>query len=121
MNRFIIGPIGVLSLVAALFAVGCAVDQTDGGDERTEHSDDSESVASGSDAQEIRLGGRPMFEHRTKKPASDVCVGCGPVPDPWVNGPVPDPWTSSSSSSSSGGSNGGSSNGGSGNSSSGKP
>ncbi|MBX3204314.1 MAG: hypothetical protein KF764_04560 [Labilithrix sp.] len=127
MNRFIIGRFGVVSLLAALFAAGCAFEQTgDDSDEQIETDDGSQLTGGGGGADEANGARRlPVKQGSlTPKKADESCVGCGPVPDPWASGPVPDPWTSSSggSNSSSGGSNGGSnsSSGGS-NSSSGKP
>lgn len=105
MNRFIIGRLGVVSLLAALLALGCAIEQSsDGGDDQTETGDESsQMVGTGTTGDEqVSAGEGSLLKHNTdgRRPESGVCPGCGPLPDPWKKmGPLPDPWSSSSSSS----------------------
>ena len=109
MNRFIIGGFGVLSLLAVLLA-GCAVEQTErGAEDQSAETNDSNVILNGSQA----VGSSQVAAPTTGKPEHALCMGCGPLPDPWKMGPLPDPWTSSSgggssgtTSSSSGGSSG---------------
>ena len=111
MNRFIMGRLGIVSLLAALLALGCAIEQTtDGGDDQTETGGESSHSGIGTTADEqVSAGEHSLLELGTgaRRPDNGVCPGCGPLPDPWKKmGPLPDPWSSSSSSS--GGSSSGS-------------
>lgn len=112
MNRFSIGRLALVSFLAAVFAVGCAFEQASGGDEDGTEQGDGRSGTAGlgtSADEQTSAGEGPMLKHSSdpQKPDNSVCVGCGPLPDPWKKmGPLPDPWTSSSggsTSSSSGG------------------
>jgi len=102
MNRLIIVRLGAISLLAALLALGCAVEQTtDGGEDQSDPSvDGSHMVGIGvSGEEQVSAGERPTPSHRTgpRVPEASGCVGCGPLPDPWKKmGPLPDPWSSSS-------------------------
>ncbi|MBX3211626.1 MAG: hypothetical protein KF850_06305 [Labilithrix sp.] len=117
MNRFSIGRLGVISLLGALLAAGCAFEHVV--DEESEEmigvDDTAHLTGAGDDRDhETSSASTKGLRHGSMVPkqADDACLGCGPVPDPWSNGPVPDPWSSSSggSNSSSGGSTGGGSN-----------
>ncbi len=107
MNRFIIGRLGAVSLLAALLAVGCAVEQSTNGDDDQVGSDSDGAQVGGIGTtadEQISAGDPSVIKHNrrgSKTPDNGICPGCGPLPDPWQMGPLPDPWSSSS-----GGSNG---------------
>ena len=113
MNRFIMGRLGVFTLLAALAAVGCAVEQGTGNDDTTAQGEDgseSDGVGTTNDEQ-ISAGEQFVIGYGVpgNRPDEGVCAGCGPLPDPWKKmGPLPDPWTTpdEESSSSSSGSSG---------------
>ena len=108
MNRFVIGALGVVSLVLVAFAVGCAgVTTTETAEEGIvplQDDDTQDDIGSASDEKVVRSGRSVMKTNvaPARSASTGACAGCGPVPDPWANGPVPDPWSDPSSSSSSG-------------------
>jgi len=112
MNRFVIGSLGVVSILLAAFGVGCAgVTSTETAEEGIVSLSDDDSYADvGGDTDPLTgRSGRSVVHSNvdpTRKRTANACAGCGPVPDPWANGPVPDPWSEPSSSSSSSGSSG---------------
>ena len=114
MNRFVIGSLGVVSILLAAFGVGCVgVSSTETAEEGIVSLSDDDSYPDVGADTDTRLGrsGRSVVHSNvdpTRKGTANVCAGCGPVPDPWANGPVPDPWSDPSSSSSSSGSTSGS-------------
>jgi hypothetical protein len=112
MKRFIIGPVGVFSLIATLCVAGCVAQQTDQ-TETQQNDQNADGVhmvgidGNGEEQQQINTAERPVLKHSAdaKKKGTE---SYGPLPDPWANGPLPDPWSQppSSSSSSSSGSSG---------------
>jgi len=108
MNRFVIGALGVVSVVLVAFAVGCAgVTTTETAEEGIVVLDDDamQDEVGSSSHEEVGARGRSLVNSNVdpkRSSTTGVCAGCGPVPDPWANGPVPDPWNDPSSSSSSG-------------------
>src|SRR5690349_7301465 len=108
MNRFVIGALGVVSVVLVAFAAGCAgVTTTETAEEGIVvlHDDDMQDDIGSISDEEIGGSGRSVVKTNvdpTRSASTGACTGCGPVPDPWANGPVPDPWSDPSSSSSSG-------------------
>ena len=96
MNRFIIVPLGLLSILAAV-ATGCAVETTSS--EGTSDDDlTSEGVRmvgiAGDGSEQDSIANDRTGPHAAGPHAPEaLCLSCGPLPDPWKNGPLPDPWT----------------------------
>lgn len=106
MNRFVMGSLGVLSILVAAFGVGCvgvtSTETTEEGIVSLSDDDTPDHAGVDTDTPSGRSG-RSFVNSNvdpTRKGTANVCAGCGPVPDPWANGPVPDPWSEPSSSSS---------------------
>lgn len=99
MNRSIIFPLGLLTIFAAM-ATGCAAETMPETEWVEEHSLTEGVRMVGIDGQGSE---RASIPNRVSSTGAEdtgagpmvpegMCLGCGPVPDPWKNGPVPDPW-----------------------------
>lgn len=94
MKRLVPGRLRLLSFLVASLMAACAVEQTGSADE-VEEEQESDFVSVGSAGTAVPGSGPSVVTHVAKTPELRLCLGCGPLPDPWKMGPLPDPWTSS--------------------------